>query len=198
MPHPTTVMRLLSRLDGDAFDTAVTTCLQAQGHRRQNGEGGLRAVAVDGKQLRGSRTVDGKAVWLLAAMDHSGTVIAQRQIDAKSNTFHSPRDQVINPDRPTTRNGPKAVVGGWFPRPAEYCWSRRSTRTPRPSSRRRSGPRCRTPLRRIVRASREVGIGRALPRATDDVQVSHPNPSSSPPLVPSARRCPVSPGSDAP
>ncbi|MGV9405980.1 ISAs1 family transposase [Streptomyces sp. NPDC003667] len=86
MPHPTTVMRLLGRLDGDAFDTAVTTFLQARDRRRQPGERGrLRAVAVDGKQLRGSRTVDGKAVWLLAAMDHSGTVIAQRQIDTKSN-----------------------------------------------------------------------------------------------------------------
>ncbi|MGV9885373.1 ISAs1 family transposase, partial [Streptomyces sp. NPDC003379] len=86
VPHPTTVMRLLRRLDGDAFDTAVTTFLQARASRRQNGEHRvLRAVAVDGKQLRGSRTGEGKAVWLLAAMDHAGTVIAQRQIDAKSN-----------------------------------------------------------------------------------------------------------------
>ncbi|NKY13579.1 ISAs1 family transposase [Streptomyces somaliensis DSM 40738] len=86
VPHPTTVMRLLSRLDGDAFDTAVTAFLQARARRRQNGERGrLRAVAVDGKQLRGSRTGEGKAVWLLAAMDHAGTVIAQHQIDAKSN-----------------------------------------------------------------------------------------------------------------
>ncbi|MFF8996368.1 ISAs1 family transposase [Streptomyces sp. NPDC014983] len=86
VPHPTTVMRLLGRLDGDAFDTAVGAFLQARAFRRQSGEHrGLRAVAVDGKQLRGSRTGEGKAVWLLAAMDHAGTVIAQRQIDAKSN-----------------------------------------------------------------------------------------------------------------
>ncbi|WP_425576440.1 transposase family protein [Streptomyces glaucosporus] len=86
VPHPTTVMRLLSRLDGDAFHTAVTTFLQARARRRQNGERGrLRAAAVGGKQLRGSRTGDGKAVRLLAAMDHTGTVLAQRQIDAKSN-----------------------------------------------------------------------------------------------------------------
>lgn len=86
VPHPTTVMRLLGRLDGDAFDTAVTTFLQARARRRPSGERDrLRAVAVDGKQLRGSRTGGGKAVWLLAAMDHAGTVIAQRQIDAESN-----------------------------------------------------------------------------------------------------------------
>ncbi|MGA5640692.1 ISAs1 family transposase [Streptomyces cinereoruber] len=86
VPHPTTVMRLLSRLNGDAFDTSVTTFLQARARGKQTKEGcRLRAVAVDGKQLRGSRTADGKAVWLLAAMEHSGTVIAQREIDAKSN-----------------------------------------------------------------------------------------------------------------
>jgi len=42
-------------------------------------------MAVNGKQLRGSRTGSGKAVCLLAAMDHAGTVIGQRQTDAKSN-----------------------------------------------------------------------------------------------------------------
>ncbi|MEU5629703.1 ISAs1 family transposase, partial [Streptomyces tendae] len=31
-----------------------------------------------------SRTAGGTAVWLLAAMDHAGTVLAQRQIDTKS------------------------------------------------------------------------------------------------------------------
>lgn len=85
VPHPTTVMRLLSRLDGDAFDTAVSAILPARAQTRRAGTSRLRAVAVDGKQLRGSRAGGGKAVWLLAAMDHTGTVIAQRQIDAKSN-----------------------------------------------------------------------------------------------------------------
>ncbi|MEU6496886.1 ISAs1 family transposase [Streptomyces sp. NPDC046984] len=86
VPHATTVMRLLGRLDGDAFDNVICTFLQARAHSRQSGESRRwRAVAVDGKQLRGSRAGGGKAVWLLAAMDHAGTVIAQRQIDAKSN-----------------------------------------------------------------------------------------------------------------
>ncbi|WP_337662882.1 ISAs1 family transposase [Streptomyces cellulosae] len=86
VPHATTVMRLLGRLDGDAFDNVICAFLQARAHSRQSGESRRwRAVAVDGKQLRGSRAGGGKAVWLLAAMDHAGTVIAQRQIDAKSN-----------------------------------------------------------------------------------------------------------------
>ncbi|MGW0579075.1 ISAs1 family transposase [Streptomyces sp. NPDC002920] len=80
VPHPTTVMRLLKHLDGDALDTVICAFLQARsapGHRR--------AVAVDGKVLRGSRRAGGKAVWLPAAMDHAGTVLGQRQIDDKSN-----------------------------------------------------------------------------------------------------------------
>lgn len=84
VPHPTTVMRLLSRLDGDAFDAAVCAFLRS---RDDSGQAGTqwRAVAVDGKVLRGSRVPGRKAVWLLAAMDHSGTVLGQRQIADKSN-----------------------------------------------------------------------------------------------------------------
>lgn len=85
VPHPTTVMRLLCRLDGDAFDAAVSAFVQARAAGLVAGKARWRAVAVDGKQLRGSRAAGGKAVWLLAAMDHAGTVLAQRQIDTKSN-----------------------------------------------------------------------------------------------------------------
>lgn len=42
-------------------------------------------MAVDGKQLRGTGAGGGKAVWLIAAMDRAGTVIAQGQVDARSN-----------------------------------------------------------------------------------------------------------------
>ncbi|WP_112471291.1 ISAs1 family transposase [Streptomyces triticisoli] len=85
VPHPTTVMRLLDRLDGDAFDAAISAFLQARGELLQQEKRCRRAVAVDGKALRGSRRAGGKAVWLLAAMDHAGTVFGQRQIDDKSN-----------------------------------------------------------------------------------------------------------------
>ncbi|MFD8097895.1 ISAs1 family transposase [Streptomyces malaysiensis] len=85
VPHPTTVMRLMARLDGDALDAAVSAFLQARVAGRSEAKSRWRAIAVDGKQLRGSKAASGKPVWLLAAMDHTGTVAAQRQIDAKSN-----------------------------------------------------------------------------------------------------------------
>ncbi|MGN9844457.1 ISAs1 family transposase [Nonomuraea sp. H19] len=86
-----TLGRLLARLDGDAFDTA--TC----GHLASLAAGGppatsppshraeLTGLAVDGKTLRGSRTLDG-TVHLLAATRHdTQIVVAQRQVEAKSN-----------------------------------------------------------------------------------------------------------------
>ncbi|WP_405868191.1 ISAs1 family transposase [Streptomyces sp. NBC_01515] len=45
---------------------------------------GLRAIAVDGKALRGSRTHVTGHVTLLAAMDHTGRVLAQCQVADKS------------------------------------------------------------------------------------------------------------------
>lgn len=42
-------------------------------------------MAVDGKTVRGSRTALTTAVQLLAAIDHHGIVLAQRQISSKSN-----------------------------------------------------------------------------------------------------------------
>jgi predicted transposase YbfD/YdcC len=77
---------LLSRIDGDAFDDAVGAYLTALSHDPDTAaEAAPAALAVDGKTLRGSRR-DGTAVHLLAASVHeSQTVIAQRQVDAKSN-----------------------------------------------------------------------------------------------------------------
>jgi hypothetical protein len=41
-----------------------------------------RALAVDGKTLRGARDTQGRQVHLLAAMDHARrAVLAQRQVD---------------------------------------------------------------------------------------------------------------------
>jgi hypothetical protein len=85
-PNASTLGRLLSRLDGDALDDAVGTWL-ARYAADPVDEGGDRLVglAVDGKTVRGSRT-DGQAVHLLAAALHAcQTVIAQRQVAAKSN-----------------------------------------------------------------------------------------------------------------
>ncbi|WP_328430230.1 ISAs1 family transposase [Streptomyces sp. NBC_00443] len=85
-PNASTLGRLLARLDGDALDDAVGAWL-ARYAADPVGEPGdtLVGLAVDGKTVRGSRT-DGTAVHLLAAALHAcQTVIAQRQVAAKSN-----------------------------------------------------------------------------------------------------------------
>jgi predicted transposase YbfD/YdcC len=85
-PNTTTLGRLLARLDGNALDDAVGTWLSRYAIDPADEPGDtLVGLAVDGKAVRGSRT-DGKAVYLLAAVLHATqTVIAQRQIQAKSN-----------------------------------------------------------------------------------------------------------------
>jgi len=88
-PHPATIRRLLQRLDGDALDAAISAYLKARTPPMQPSEPppkpALRAIAVDGKTVRGSRTRTSTAIQLLAAMDHHGVVLAQRQIATKSN-----------------------------------------------------------------------------------------------------------------
>ncbi|MDQ0828220.1 putative transposase YbfD/YdcC [Streptomyces achromogenes] len=82
VPHPHTLRRLLVQLDGDALDQAIGAFLAA--HTTPTGPE-LRAIAVDGKALRGSRTATTPYITLLAAMDHAGHVLAQRQVADKSN-----------------------------------------------------------------------------------------------------------------
>ncbi|MFG1811081.1 hypothetical protein [Streptomyces sp. NPDC049040] len=48
-----------------------------------------RVIAVGGKVVRGSRTTTAPAIQLLAAMDHHGVVLAQRQVASKSNEIPS-------------------------------------------------------------------------------------------------------------
>jgi predicted transposase YbfD/YdcC len=77
VPAEATIRRTLSRLDADALATAIGAWL-ADRNRRQR----RRAIAVDGKTLRGARTPDGRQVHLLAAMDHTTrAVLAQRHVD---------------------------------------------------------------------------------------------------------------------
>jgi predicted transposase YbfD/YdcC len=85
-PNASTLGRLLSRLDGDALDDSVGTWLARYAADPVDEPGDrLVGLAVDGKTVRGSRT-DGQAVHLLAAALHAcQTVIAQRQVAAKSN-----------------------------------------------------------------------------------------------------------------
>lgn len=78
---------LLARIDGDALDRAVCAWLAARRAVTASEEGsGLRAVAVDGKTLRGSKNGEGKRVHLLSAVDHTAAVcLTQRNVGSKTN-----------------------------------------------------------------------------------------------------------------
>ncbi|WP_333742983.1 transposase family protein [Streptomyces ardesiacus] len=88
VPHPATVRRLLARLNGDALDAAIGAFLSARTAPTRE-PGTLWPIAVDGKTVRGSRTRTTVAISLLAAMAHSGEVLAQRQVADKSNEIPS-------------------------------------------------------------------------------------------------------------
>jgi predicted transposase YbfD/YdcC len=82
VPAEATIRRTLTRLDADVLASAIGAWL-ADRDRRRSPRGRRRAVAVDGKTLRGARTPDGdgRPVHLLACMDHaSRAVLAQRQV----------------------------------------------------------------------------------------------------------------------
>jgi len=89
VPAEATIRRTLGRLDADALAGAVGAWLADrdpdQDRPRPAAGSRCRAVAVDGKTLRGARTRtangDGRPVHLLAAMDHtSRAVLAQHQV----------------------------------------------------------------------------------------------------------------------
>ena len=91
-PDEATIRRVLEAADADALDAAVGSWLdarlqaagQAAGHARRP----RRAVAVDGKAVRGTRhaSADGQPVYLLAALDQRcGVVLGQVRVDGKTN-----------------------------------------------------------------------------------------------------------------
>jgi predicted transposase YbfD/YdcC len=77
-PGEATIRRTLARPDPEALAAAIGAWLADRGcHGRRR-----RAVAVDGKTLRGANRDNGRQVHLLAAMDHAThAVLAQRQVD---------------------------------------------------------------------------------------------------------------------
>jgi DDE_Tnp_1-associated len=78
VPAEATIRRTLSRLDANAVATAIGAWLANRDDQTRH----RRAIAVDGKTLRGARTPHGRQVHLLAAMDHTTRcVLAQRQVD---------------------------------------------------------------------------------------------------------------------
>jgi predicted transposase YbfD/YdcC len=91
-PDEATIRRVLEAADADALDAAVgcwlDARLQAAGQAAGRGQRPRRAVAVDGKTVRGTRHAagDGQPVHLLAALDqHAGIVLAQAAVDGKTN-----------------------------------------------------------------------------------------------------------------
>jgi predicted transposase YbfD/YdcC len=84
VPAEATIRRTLARLDADALASAIGAWLADLDRRHPRPAARRRrAVAVDGKTLRGAHAPggDGRPVHLLAAMDHqSRAVLAQRQV----------------------------------------------------------------------------------------------------------------------
>jgi predicted transposase YbfD/YdcC len=80
VPAEATIRRTLACLDPEALAGAIGAWLTDRNRATQPPRR-PRAVAVDGKTLRGARH-DGRQVHLLACMDHaSRAVLAQRQVD---------------------------------------------------------------------------------------------------------------------
>ena len=82
-PSEPTIRRMLRDIDADALDRAVNAWLLTQSPLEEG-----RAVAVDGKTLRGARNKDGKQVHLISAILHrEKVVIAQDVTQEKSNAI---------------------------------------------------------------------------------------------------------------
>ena len=83
-PSEAMIRRLLQALDADLLATTIGTWLATRIPAPQSGS--RRAMAVDGKTLRGSRTRDSPARHVLAAADqHTGVVLASTDVDTKTN-----------------------------------------------------------------------------------------------------------------
>jgi hypothetical protein len=112
-PDEATIRRVLEAIDGDAFDAAVGSWLagrlraagQGPGHDRR----ARRALAVDGKAVRGTRhsSSDGQAVHLLAvAGQQASAVLGQAGVDGKTNeiTAFAPLLEPLDPAQPCHRD----------------------------------------------------------------------------------------------
>jgi predicted transposase YbfD/YdcC len=88
-PNASTVRRALSAFTGDGFDTAIGGFLAgrlAAARAKAGVRARRRALAVDGKALRGSRDGEQRARMVMACLDHdSGVVLGQVEIGEKSN-----------------------------------------------------------------------------------------------------------------
>jgi predicted transposase YbfD/YdcC len=76
-PCESTIRRVVQRVDGNRFDTVISSWIQrwTQTRSATHPPAGRRAVAVDGKALRGTRTGDEQPRHLLAVIDHQARVV---------------------------------------------------------------------------------------------------------------------------
>ena len=99
VPAAATIRRTLARLDADPLASVIGAWFADRDRHREPDRPGpathrRRAVAVDGKTLRGAnQPPDGRQLHLLAAMDHTTrTVLAQRTVHgAPATSLDSPR-----------------------------------------------------------------------------------------------------------
>jgi predicted transposase YbfD/YdcC len=86
-PNASTIRRALSAFTGDGFDTAIGGFLAGRLARATTGKRvRRRAIAIDGKALRGSRAGEGRARMLMACLDHAtGVTLGQVEISEKTN-----------------------------------------------------------------------------------------------------------------
>lgn len=81
-PSESAIRRVLQAIDPHLLDATVSGWLAS----RAGGAQRWPAIAIDGKSARGARIGDGRAVHLLAALQHdAGVVLGQRVVDGKSN-----------------------------------------------------------------------------------------------------------------
>jgi predicted transposase YbfD/YdcC len=81
-PSESSIRRVLQAIDPDLLDRTVAAWLATHTVTVDR----WRAIAVDGKTARGARQSGGRAVHLLAALEHGDSVVlGQRVVDGKSN-----------------------------------------------------------------------------------------------------------------
>ncbi|MFF3668515.1 ISAs1 family transposase [Microtetraspora malaysiensis] len=99
LPHEATIRRALAIVDADALDAAVCSWITTRLLAAGIAEAPRRALAVDGKSLRGARSGGGEAVHLLSAVDHAtGAVVAQTDVDGTTNEITRFRPLLNNMD----------------------------------------------------------------------------------------------------
>jgi predicted transposase YbfD/YdcC len=122
VPSRHTIRRVLSDIDGDAFDLVVGSWLLERVRRDSDG---LLRIAIDGKVLRGAWTDENDQFTLLSAMVHrDGVTIAQVQVPADTNeitqvkallTGVAPRDEervVVTMDAAHTQRDTAKYLAG--------------------------------------------------------------------------------------